>query len=185
MRKLTVFNHISLDGYFTDANNDMSFAHNTNPDPEWDAFTARNAAGEGMLIFGRITYQMMAAYWPTPAAAAAMPELARRMNELPKLVFTRTLDRAAWKNTRVVRLDMKGEIRKLKAEAGPDMVILGSGSVVSQLAAAHLIDAYQLIVNPVVLGRGRTLFETLPERLKLKRTKTQEFANGNVLICYE
>jgi dihydrofolate reductase len=87
MRKLVVFNHVSLDGYFTDENGDMSFARQDNPEAEWDAFVAGNASGGGMLLFGRITYELMASSWPTPFAAKHMPVVAERMNNLPKVVL--------------------------------------------------------------------------------------------------
>ena len=105
MRKLVVFNSTSLDGYFTDANGDMSFAHHKEGDAEWDAFVAGNASGGGVLLFGRKTYELMAGFWPTPAAAQMMPVVAERMNNLPKVVFSRTLDKAAWANTKLVKED--------------------------------------------------------------------------------
>jgi dihydrofolate reductase len=185
MRRLVVFNQTSLDGYFADANGDMSFAHNEAPDVEWDAFVAGNVSGGGMLLFGRITYELMASYWPTPFAAEKMPVVAERMNNLPKVVFSRTLDKASWSNTRLVKGNVPGEIRKMKAEPGEDMAILGSGSVVSQLAPHGLIDEYQIVVIPVALGKGRTMFEGVKEKVALKLTKTRTFGNGNVLLCYE
>ena len=184
MRKLTVFNNVSLDGYFTDAKNDMSFAYNDRQDPEWDAYVNGNASGEGILIFGRITYEMMASYWPTPAAAANMPQVAQGMNKSQKIVFSRTLDKVSWANTRLVKEDLVGEIRRMKAESGSDMVILGSGSIVSQLAQAGLIDEYQLVVTPVALGQGRTLFDGMKEKLPLTLVWTRTFENGNVVLCY-
>lgn len=184
MRKLTSFNHTSLDGFFTDVNGDMSFAHNPIPDPEWDAFGVSNASGGGMLLFGRITYELMAAFWPTPSATAAMPALADRMNNLPKIVFSRTLDRALWNNTKLVKGDLIEGIRRMKEEPGEDMAILGSGSLVSQLTPHGLIDEYQIVVNPVVLGAGRTLFEGVGQRVPLSLVKTRTFSNGNVLMCY-
>jgi dihydrofolate reductase len=123
MRKLIVFNHVSLDGYFTDAQGDMSFARNDHPDAEWDAFVASNASGGGLILFGRITYELMASFWPTPFAAETMPLVAERMNNLPKVVFSRTLDEASWNNTRLVKRDLIGEIRRMKNEPGEDMVI--------------------------------------------------------------
>jgi len=185
MGKIVVFNSVSLDGYFTDANSDMSFAHNGNPDSEWDAFVAGNARGGGMLLFGRITYEMMASFWPTPSAAESMPVVAERMNNLPKVVFSRTLDKASWNNTKLVKGGMAAEIRKIKKEPGKDMAILGSGGIVSQLAQEGLIDEYQIVVKPVVLGKGRTMFDGIKEKLPLKLTKTRTFGNGNVLLCYE
>ena len=185
MRKLGVFNNVTLDGYFTDKNNDMSWAHKDPGDAEWNAFTAENASGEGMLLFGRITYDLMAGFWPTPLAAQLMPEVAEGMNSMPKIVFSRTMDKATWKNTTLVKDDLSAAVRKLKNHPGPDMVILGSGSIVSQLAREGLIDEYQFVVTPVVLGGGRTMFEGLKEKLNLKLTKTRIFGNGNILLCYE
>lgn len=185
MRKLIVFNHMSLDGYFTDANGDMSFAQNNIPDAEWDVFVASNAGGGGTLVFGRITYELMVSFWPTPAAAESMPVVAERMNNLPKVVFSRTLDMASWNNTKLVKDDMAGEIRKMKKEEGEDMVIFGSGSIVSQLAQEGLIDEYQIVVDPVALGKGRTMFDGIKDKQSLKLKKTRIFGNGNVLLCYE
>lgn len=185
MRKLAVFSQVSLDGYFADANGDMSFARKDDQDAEWNAFVAGNASSGGMLLFGRITYELMASFWPTPLATANMPVVAERMNNLPKVVFSRTLAKASWSNTKLVTGDMIGEIRRLKKEAGEDMAILGSGSVVSQLTQHGLIDEYQIVVNPIALGRGRTLFDGIEEKVPLKLTNTRTFGNGNVLLCYE
>jgi len=185
MPRLIVFNSTSLDGIFSDANRDMSFAHNENPDAEWDAFVAGNASGGGVLLFGRVTYDLMAGFWPTPVALEQMPTVAERMNSLPKVVFSRTMERAAWSNTRLVKGDLIDNIRKMKAEPGEGMAILGSGSIVSQLAPHGLIDEYQIVLVPVVLGQGRTMFESVKDKLALKRTKTRAFKNGNVLLCYE
>lgn len=183
MRKLTVFNHVSADGYFVDAHGDMSWAHNQ--DPEWNAFASENASGEGELVFGRVTYDLMAGYWPTPQALEAMPAVAEGMNSMPKVVFSRTLDKASWRNTRLLKGDLASEVRKLKDGPGPDMVILGSGSIVSQLTEARLIDEYQIALNPIVLGGGRTMFEGLKESVKLTLKKTRAFSNGNLVLWYE
>ena len=181
MRKLVVFNNVSLDGYFTDAHGDMSWAHKS--DPEWNAFSARNASHGGMLLFGRITYELMASFWPTPAAAEAMPEVAKAMNALPKIVFSTTLQEAAWRNTRLVKTGMLDFVRAHKHdEAGSDMAIMGSGKVVAQLAQAGLVDEYQVVVNPIVLGQGRTMFEGVANRIALELTNERRFRNGNVVL---
>lgn len=185
MRNLIVFNSVSLDGYFSDANSDMSFAHNAIPDVEWDAFVESNASGGGTLLFGRITYELMASFWPTALAAEQMPVVAERMNNLTKVVFSRTLDKVSWNNTKLVKNDLIGEIRKMKNEAGEGITILGSGSIVSQLTDYRLIDEYQIVVVPVVLGKGRTMFEGVAQNLPLRLIKTRSFINGNVLLCYE
>lgn len=183
MRKLIVFNQVSAEGYFTDARGDVSWAHKT--DPEWQGFVEENAVGGGALLFGRITYELMAGYWPTQAARENDPVVAERMNGLPKVVFSRTLDDAPWNNTRLVKGDLAAEVRKMKEGPGGDLVILGSGSIVSQLTAARLIDEYQLVVNPLVLGRGRTMFEGVEGRVPLRRAEARAFGNGNVLLRYE
>jgi dihydrofolate reductase len=183
MRKLTVFNSVTADGYFTDKNSDMSWAHNN--DPEFNEFVAENSKSGGELVFGRVTYEMMVSFWPTPAAASQFPEVAKHMNELPKVVFSRTLDSVSWQNTRLMKGDLLDEVKQLKQDDGEDIVILGSGSIVAQLAGEGVIDEYQMVVNPLVLGTGRTMFEGLKERLKLKLIKSRAFKNSNVLLCYE
>lgn len=184
MRKLFVFNSVTVDGYFTDSNGDISWAKQ-NDDAEFQEFVAGNASGGGVLLFGRITYQMMESYWPTPAARENDPVVAEGMNKLPKVVFSRTLDKVSWNNTKIVKGDIAEEVRRMKSEPGDDMVIMGSGTIVSQMAQAGLVDEYQLVVYPVVLGKGRTLFDGLKDQLSLKRTKSRAFGNGNVLLCYE
>ena len=152
MRKLTVFNNVSLDGYFTDRTGDMSWAHNQ--DAEWNSFTEENAVGGGELVFGRKTYDLMVSFWPTPQAAQMMPAVAETMNQSPKIVFSRTLSQATWNNTRLVHGSIETETLQLKQEPGPSLVIMGSGTIVSQLAKANLIDEYQIVVHPLVLARG-------------------------------
>jgi dihydrofolate reductase len=94
------------------------------------------------------------------------------------------MEKADWENTRLVKGDLVTEVRKLKEESGPGMVIMGSGTIIAQLTAAHLIDEYQIVVVPVVLGSGRTMFENVPERVPLALTKTRSFVNGNVVSWY-
>jgi dihydrofolate reductase len=183
MRKVIAFEQVSLDGYFVDANGDMSWAHKQ--DPEWTEFASGNASGDGALLFGRVTYQMMASFWPTPAAMVRAPAVAEGMNNMPKFVFSRTLDEASWKNTTLVKGDILAEVRRMKNEPGPGLAILGSGSIVSQLAQAGLIDEFQIVVNPIILGKGKTLFEGVKEKVALKLIRTRAFGNGNVVLYYE
>jgi len=182
MRKLIVFNQVSLDGYIADANGDMSWAHKS--DPEWNAFASQNASGNGVLLFGRVTYDMMAAWWPTPAALQAMPAVAAGMNRMQKVVFSRTMKTASWQNTTLVKDDIAGAVRNMKAESGEGIVILGSGSIVSQLTQAGLIDEYQLVVNPVVLGGGKTMFAGLQDKVAVRLISMRPFKNGNVVLSY-
>jgi dihydrofolate reductase len=183
MRKLGVFNNVSLDGYFTDAHGDMSWAHKQ--DPEWQAFSAENASGGGTLMFGRVTYEMMAGFWPTPAALKSMPVVAEKMNKMPKVVFSKTLKKTSWENTEVASGDIVTRVRKLKESQGSNIVIMGSGSIVAQLTQARLIDTYQVVVVPLVLGSGRTMFDGVKDKLNLKLEKTRAFENGNVVLWYQ
>jgi len=184
MRKLLVFNSVTLDGYFTDQNGDMSWAHRQD-DPEWNAFTAENAKSGGELLFGRVTYDLMASFWPTPAAEKIAPEVAEGMNKAPKVVFSRSMEKAEWNNTRVIKGDLAEEIRKLKEAPGDGLVLMGSGSIISQIALAGVVDEYQMIVNPLALGKGRTMFDGIKDTLNLKLASTRAFKNGNVLLSYK
>lgn len=185
MRTLSVFNSISLDGYFVAENNDLNWAYDVSPDAEYDAFVANNAQGGGVLVFGRMTYEMMAGYWPTEQAKQAMPEVAEGMNRMQKVVFSKTMKKATWNNTMLVHGNVVAELRKMKKEPGPDMVILGSGSIVSQLAQEKLIDSYQCVVVPIILGKGRTMFDGVQERVHLKLVDSRAFNNGKVVLTYE
>lgn len=184
MRKLVVFQQISLDGYFTDSEGDMTWAKQDNDD-EFNTFSSENAKSGGVLIFGRVTYQLMAGFWPSAQARKNLPAVAERMNNLPKIVFSKTLDKASWNNTTLVKGDLVAEIQRMKNEPGEGMAILGSGSIVSQLALEGVIDEYQLVVNPIALGGGRTTFDGIKERLSLKLTKSRIFHNGKIFLCYE
>jgi dihydrofolate reductase len=183
MRKLVVFNTVTLDGYFVDSQGDMSWAHKN--DEEWNAFASENASGGGVLVFGRITYELMASYWPTLVALQNSPEVAKGMNAMPKIVFSRTLDTVSWNNTKLLKGELGAEVGKLKQEPGPDMVILGSGSIVSQLAQQNLIDEYQIALSPTVLGQGRTMFEGVKQKLNFKLTNSRTFGNGTVFLRYQ
>jgi dihydrofolate reductase len=182
VRKVLVFDNVSLDGYIADETGDMSWAHSQ--DPEWLAFTSENAKGQAEMLFGRVTYEMMAGWWPTPRAAQAMPDVARAMNEAPKVVFSRTLDEATWRNTRLVKGDPAAEVRRMKAQPGPGLLVMGSGTIVSQLTDAGLVDEYQLVLHGIALGRGRKMFD-LRDRARLALVKTRVFENGNVVLWYE
>jgi dihydrofolate reductase len=146
---------------------------------------AENARTDAALVFGRVTFDQMASFWPTPAGHAANPVVAERMTRVPKIVFSRTPREPSWANTTVLGGDVAAEVRRLKAAPGPDLVILGSGSIVAQLAEAGLVDEYQIVVNPVVLGRGRTLFEGVTHRVPLTLKRSRSFSNGNVVSWYE
>jgi dihydrofolate reductase len=190
MSRLISFTTISVDGFFTASDGDFRWAHNPIQDKAWDSFVAGNAQGGGILLFGRITYDIMKSYWPTPAATQNNPVVAQGMNSAHKVVFSRRLDqaafsKAAWNNTQLIQSNLVQEVSKLKQDSREGMAILGSGSIVSQLAQAGLIDEFQIVIAPIVLGKGRTLFSDLKEHLNLKLTESRSFSNGNVFLRYE
>jgi dihydrofolate reductase len=182
---LAVFNNVSLDGYFTGPDGELDWAHRTAPDPEFEAFVAENAGGEGTLLLGRKTYDMMVSWWPTPAAASAMPEVAAGMNRMTKLVASRTMQRAEWSNSIVLQGDLVDAVRRRKAETKVGITILGSGSLVAQLAEAGLIDEIQLVVVPVVLGRGRTMFDGVAPPRGMRLARSRVFPQGKVFLAYQ
>lgn len=181
MATVGAFISLSLDGCYSDANGDMSWAHSQ--DPEQAEFTAQNARGGSGLLFGRVTYDMLRSFWPTPQAAEMMPDVAASMNALPKFVASRTLNAADWSNTTVLGGDLANAVKQLKA-SGPDLTILGSGSIVTQLATAGLLDTLDVMLVPVSLGGGKRLFGGMPRSLGWRREDVCQFSNGNVFLRY-
>src|SRR3954447_1206801 len=166
MRKLQIFLHVSADGYFTGPGGDLSWTRH-DQDPEYKQWAAENTRGESVLVFGRTTYQMMAGFWPSPMAQEREPAMAGKMNESTKVVFSRSLNEAAWNNTVLVKGDAVEEMRKLKQQPGPTLTILVSRSVARHLPEAGLIDEFQFLIPPAALGAGRTLFEGAARKIEL------------------
>ena len=179
MTMLRVFESISVDGYFTDAENGLAWAHATD-DAEFDAWVAGNASQGGELLLGRKTYQMMEAFWPTPLAAERMPVVAKGMNAAKKYVASRTI-RPTWNNSHLLEGDLIDAVRALKAKTAKGLTLLGSGTVAAQLGAAGLVDEYQLVIVPVALGGGRTVFS---KRCDLRLIDQRTFRCGNVVVTY-
>ena len=181
MRKIISFNMVTLDGFFEGLNHDI-YWHRV--DDEFNQFAVEQLNSAGGLIFGRITYEMMASYWPTGEAVKNDPIVTGQMNAIPKIVFSRTLNESNWNNTRLVKESAETEIIKLKQETGKDFFIFGSAVLSSALARAGLIDEFRMILNPVVLGNGKALFQGVTRPLNFKLLKTKLFQNGNVLLYY-
>jgi dihydrofolate reductase len=182
MRKLTAFNFITVNGYFKGPEGDISWHKH---DAEENEYAVEMLKTGNMMLFGRVTYEMMASYWPTWNAIKNDPIVAEGMNNAEKIVFSTTLQTAGWHNTSLLKENMEKEIRKMKQEPGKDMTILGSGSIVTQFAEHGLIDEYQIMVNPVVLGDGIPLFKNIKHTLHLKLTGRRTFKSGTVLLNYQ
>lgn len=180
MRKVLIFMMVTLDGFFEGPNGEIDW-HNV--DDEFNDFAIGQIHSVDTLVFGRRTYEMMASYWPTSAARTNDPIVAGLMNQTPKIVFSNTLSKVEWENTRLVKGDIARELARIKDQPGKDLIIFGSSNLAVTLARQGLIDEFRIMVNPVLLGGGHSLFEGL--KLDLALMKTRSFTNGNVLLYYQ
>ncbi len=182
MGKVISFNMATLDGFFAGSDGGIEWHH---VDEEFNDFAIAQLNSAGGLLFGRVTYQLMANYWPTDMAMKDDPVIASKMNTIPKIAFSKTLERAEWNNTRLVKGNVAEEISKLKQQPGKDWFLFGSADLASNLTNLGLIDEYRVMVNPVVLGSGKPLFKGVKDKLDLKLVSTKAFRSGNVLLSYQ
>lgn len=171
--------HVSLDGYFEGPEHDISWAHTGS-----EAFSLEDNKEVDTLLFGHKTYELMRAFWPTQEAAASEPELSRFMNENRKLVASHEPFEPGWDKVTVLSDDVAGEIRKLKEQPGKDIIILGSNNLCVSLMQEGLIDEFQIVVNPVVLGQGTSLFAGLLQKADLTLKDTRQFKFGAIMLTY-
>ena len=143
----------SADGYHVGPGQALDW-HNV--DQEFSQFALAQLREAGTLVFGRVTYEGMAAFWPTPAGEESDPEVAKAMNTTPKIVISRTLPRATWSGTRIISNHAEEELAKLKQQPGKDIVIPGSSTLTAGLLQTGLLDELRIMVNPVILGQGRS-----------------------------
>jgi len=172
---------ITVDGFFAGPNGEIDWHH---VDSEFNEYAIEFLNTVDTLMFGRITYDLMESYWPTSAALQDDPIVAEKMNNLSKIVFSKKIDKATRNNSKMFSEINTEEIRKMKQVPGKDIAIFGSGIIVTTLTELGLIDEYRFIVNPVILGKGKTLFANLEKKPGLQLLKTQEFKSGNVLLYY-
>jgi len=181
MGTLILFNLVSIDGYFAAPGGELDW-HNV--DEEFQLFAIEQLDSAAALLFGRVTYQLMAAFWPSPEALKADPQTAARMNSLPKYVVSRTLKSADWNNTQLLKRVDPDEIRALRDAKDKHLFLLGSAELAASLAALDLIDEYRVMVNPIALGGGLPLFRELREPRRFDLIAARTFRNGNVLLYY-
>lgn len=179
MRKLIMWNMVTLDGFFEGAQPwDIEF-HNAGWGDELQRFSNEQMSTADLLLFGRRTYEGMAQYWST-----ATGETAERMNGIQKVVFSRTLASADWANTRLVGTDAAEEVARLKQEPGKDILVFGSAELCASLSRAGLIDEYRLGVNPIVLGQGNPLFKPGAGQTRMRLLEARPLQTGCVLLFY-
>ena len=182
MKKLIMFNMVTLDGFFEGPDHNIDW-HVT--DEEFDLFAIEQLRQIGTILFGRKTYQMMAEFWPTETAMKTDPIVAGLMNDLPKMVFSRTLQSADWSNSRLVKDHLADEVIRMKERSEMDLILFGSADLMISLMREGLIDEFRLMINPVLLGRGRPLFSDTGQILTLDLIHSRPFKSGNVLLTYE
>lgn len=181
MRTLNAYNFLTLNGLFKGPQEDISWHKHGG---EEEQYSMESLQGDGILLFGRKTYDMMASFWPTPAAAEQFPEVAAGMNRAEKIAFSRKPFTPRWHNTRIITGDIVGQVRALKATPGKNMTILGSGSIISLFTEHELIDEYQFMIDPVAIPDGTRVFAGITRRLELEVSGSKVFKSGVVLLSY-
>lgn len=181
MREIIVFENVTLDGFMARSNGELDWAIQ---DDEITQYVKEGRDPVDTFLFGRVTFEMMARFWQSPLGESSNPFFAKALSNAPKIVFSRTLEKPDWKNTKVVNELNRNSVTKLKQEPGRNMMIFGSGTIVQQLTDLGLIDEVQLIVNPIVLGKGKPLFKDIKRDMNLKLLGAKTFSNGAVLLRY-
>ena len=181
MRTMASFIFISLDGFYEGPNGELDWP---NVDAEFNDFAVRQLDEADTLGFGRATYEHMAACWPTEQAMANDPAITSRMNDKEKLVFSTTLTDANWPGTTVVRGEAIEHVPELKAAPGKEVLVIGSAHLTANLAQAGVLDELRIMIFPIVLGQGRSLFEDLKNRVSLTLLRVRQFDSGNILLTY-
>jgi dihydrofolate reductase len=179
MRNIFLLMNVSLDGYFEAPNDDLSWTKSS-----YEAFSLEPRRAVDAFLFGRRTYEMMKAFWPTPQAAAMQPDVAKVMNETPKVVVSHHDFDPGWQNVTVISHNVMDEIRRLKAQPGESIGIFGSNTLCVSLMQERLIDDFVLLVNPVAIGEGTSLFQGLTQHVDFTLTKSHTFDSGIVMLTY-
>jgi dihydrofolate reductase len=180
MRKLIMWNMVTLDGFFEGPEKWELDWHNDVWGEELERFSIEQLKSADLLLFGRVTYEGMANYW-----ASAQGEVADLMNGISKVVFSRTLEKAEWNNTQVIGTDAEGQVARLKQQPGKDILIFGSADLSSTLMQNNLIDEYRLGMNPIVLGGGGPLFKPSPHRMRMRLLEARPLKAGCVILRYQ
>jgi len=195
MRRIVMFNRVSADGYFAGADGNLDWVV---PEDAVDRAAASSTGAYDTVLFGRRTYEMFEGFWPhalegggtdapDPHARRRSPEMramAEMLNDATKLVFSKKRKEVTWKNSRLVKAFDARELAALKQQPGKDMIIFGSGSIVAALTRHQLIDEYQLVVSPILLGSGQALLSGLPEMTRLRLLEAKGYPSGNVMLRY-
>jgi dihydrofolate reductase len=185
-QKLFLFMMVSLDGFFEGKDHDLSWHH---VDEEFNRFAIEQLDETGTLLFGKKTYELMENFWPSSQGLQDDPETAQRMNTLPKVVVSTTLQKVTetdhWQHVQLINNSIEEKIKKLKKEAEKPIALLGSNQLLVSLTKLGLVDEFRIMINPVVIGEGTRLFYGLDIKFDFTLTKIKRFNCGNVLLYYQ
>jgi dihydrofolate reductase len=178
MRKLFWQMSVTLDGFMEGPNRELDHTAQFS-DPDFDRYAGEMLQSIDGILLGRVTYQLFAGYWPS----ATGPD-ADRLNQLPKTVFSRTLKKVDWNNSRLLAGNVGEEVARLKRQPGRDLALFGSASLAATLIRLGLIDEYRILVTPVILGAGTPMFRDVDSVLNLKLVKAATWSSGTVALWY-
>lgn len=181
MATLSAFIFTSLDGYTHNPEGDISWHVHGKEENE---YASQSLAANNILLFGRKTYELMVSYWPTPMAMEHDPEVAVLMNAAQKIVCSNTIKSSDWQNTQVIGGDIISTLKSLKQTSARNITILGSNNLVTQLAEEGLIDELRLMIDPVAIGDGVSLFTNLSHPLSFSLEHVRAMKSGVVLLSY-
>jgi len=182
MAKLISLTFISLNGFYKGVNENINWHQHGGEEAEYSVESLKSS---DVLLFGRVTFEMMNSFWPTEMAFNSFPEVAERMNNAEKLVVTKSLKTINWKNTKIISENLTDKIVELKEASNKNITLLGSGSVLKQLAEANLIDEYQVMIDPVFIETGTPVLDKLNRDIFLELTKSRVFKSGTILLYYK
>ncbi|HEX7070688.1 MAG TPA: dihydrofolate reductase family protein [Rhodothermales bacterium] len=180
MGRLIMWNLITLDGCFEGPEKWSLDFHDTAWGDELQDYSMEQLESASMIVFGRVTYEGMANYWPT-----AKGRIAEFMNSIPKVVFSNTVHRADWNNTRIIGGNATDEVPRLKSEASKDLLLFGSAALAADLMRAGQIDEYRLCLAPIVLGNGRPLFKPSSDSTRMRLLEALPLQTGGIILRYE
>jgi dihydrofolate reductase len=181
MRRIIAFNRVTADGYFSGLDGNLNWVV---PDQEIDEAGAARMPDSDTILFGRRTYEMFESFWPNATKNGAMDAVATWMNNADKVVYSKRRKEVTWKNSRLLSEFEPREIDAMKRQAGKTIMVFGSGSIASQLTQYGLIDEYQFVVSPTLLGAGRSMLSEIPTTSKLTLIEAKAYSSGNVMLRY-
>lgn len=182
MVKLTAFTFISLNGFYKGPNEDISWHQHGDEEAE---YSVESLKSKDILLFGRVTYEMMKSFWTSKMAFETFPAVAEGMNNSDKVVFSKTLKSTDWKNTKIINENLIDNISELKQTSKRNITLLGSGAILNQLSNANLVDEYQIMIDPLFISKGEPILDNLNKNIKLELTQSKIFKSGTILLYYK